>query len=106
MAGNLRLPKDARRVPNVDPWEELHKHVNELYWGDREQNGPPAAKATAYRAVAVIGCVIAEKPGFAGELVLSTGGSWTFDDQQPETALALAAQLREAADMLERKAGS
>ncbi len=102
----LRLPKETRRAPGFDPWKELHKHANELYWGDREQSGPPAAKPTAYRAIAVIGCVIAEKHGFAGELVLSTGGSWTFDDEQPETALALAAQLREAADALEREAGS
>lgn len=39
-------------------------------------------------------------------LVLRTGGAWTFDDKQPEVALALAEQLREAADALEREAGS
>lgn len=102
----VRPPKDARRVAGAKPWAELQKHVNELYWGDRECSGPPAAKPTAYRGVVVIGCVIAEKPGFAGELFLTTGGSWTFDDQQPEVARALAAQLREAADALDREAGS
>lgn len=101
----LRLPKDARRAPGVNPWEELHKHVNELYWGDRERTGPPA-KPTAYRGVVVIGCVITERNGFAGELALATGGSWTVDDQQPEVALALADQLRATADALEREAGS
>lgn len=102
----LRLPKDARKAPGLNPWEELHKHVNELYWGDRERNGPPAAGVTPYRGVVVIGAVIAVKPGVAGELVLKTGGSWTFDDKQPEVARALAEQLREAADALEREAGS
>jgi len=102
----LRLPSDARMVPGVDPWNELQKHVNELYWGDRERSGPPAAKATAYRGVVVIGCVLARKPGIAGGLVLSTGGAWTFDDHQPEVARALAEQLREAADALEREASS
>lgn len=102
----IRLPKDARQAPGVNPWEELHKHVNELYWGDREQSGPPAAKPTAYRGVVVIGCVIAQRPGFAGELSLETGGSWTFDDKQPEVARALAEQLRAAADALDREAGS
>lgn len=102
----LRLPKDAREVPGVDPWVELKKHVNELYWGDRERDGPPAAGVTAYRGVVVIGAVIAKEPGFAGELFLRTGGAWSFDDKQPEVALALAEQLREAADALERDAGS
>lgn len=102
----LHLPKDARRVAGLDPWEELHKHVNELYWGDRERNGPPAAGVTPYRGVVIIGCVLAQKPDVAGELFLRTGGSWTYDDKQPEVARALAEQLREAADALERKAGS
>lgn len=101
-----RLPQDARRVAGAQPWLELKKHVNELYWGDRERDGPPAAKPTAYRGVVVIGCVIAEKPGLAGDLVLRTGGAWTFDDQQPEVAIALAEQLRAAADALEKEAGS
>jgi hypothetical protein len=102
----LHLPKDARRVAGAKPWDELHKHVNELYWGDRECNGPPAVKPTAYRGVVVMGCVIVQKPGIAGDLVLATGGSWTFDDKEPEVARALAAQLREAADALDREAGS
>lgn len=59
----LKLPKDARRAPGAKPWLELKKHVNELYWGDRERDGPPAAKPTAYRGVVVIGCVIAESRG-------------------------------------------
>jgi hypothetical protein len=102
----LRLPKDARRVAGAKPWDELHKHVNELYWGDRERSGPPAAGVTPFRGVVVIGCVLAQRTDLAGELVLRTGGVFTFDDQQPEVARALAAQLREAADALEREAGS
>lgn len=102
----IRPPKNMRPVPGLDPWVELQKHANELYWGHRECVGPPAMKDTAYRAVAVLGCVIGQKPGIAGELVLRTGGAWTFDDQQPEVARALAEQLREAADALEREAGS
>lgn len=102
----IRPPKNMRKVPGLDPWVELRKHVNELYWGDRERDGPPAAKDTCYRGVVVLGCVIMQKPGIAGELVLTTGGAWTFDDKQPEVALALAEQLRAAADKLEREAGS
>jgi hypothetical protein len=102
----IRMPKNGRGRPGFNPWEELHKHVNELYWGDRERSGPPAAKDTAYRGVVIIGCVIAQKNGVAEELVLRTGGSWTWDDKQPEVAIALAEQLREAADRLEREAGS
>ncbi len=102
----LRLPKNARQVPGFEPWLELKKHVNELYWGDRERDGPPAAADTAYRGVVVLGCVIGQKPGFAGEIVLRTGGAWTFDDQEPEVARALAEALRDAADSLEREAGS
>lgn len=102
----LRTPKNARQVPGLNPWLELKKHVNELYWGDRDRDGPPAAADTAYRGVVVIGAVIAQKPGVAGELVLRTGGAWTFDDKQPEVAKALAEQLREAADPLDREAGS
>lgn len=102
----LRLPKEAREVAGLDPWEELHKHVNELYWGDRERNGPPAAGVTPYRGVAIVGCVLAKKGGVAGELSLRTGGSWTYDDTQPEVARALADQLRAAADALEKEAGS
>ncbi len=101
-----RLPKDARRVSGLDPWKELHKHVNELYWGDRERDGPPAAKATAYRGVVIIGCVIAQNQELGGQLMLKTGGSWTWDDKEPEVARALAEQLRAAADALEREAGS
>ncbi len=101
-----RLPKNARRVTGLNPWLELKKHVNELYWGDRERDGPPPAKDTAYRGVVVLGCIIAQKPGIAGEIVLRTGGAWTFDDQEPEVARALAASLRDAADSLEREAGS
>ena len=106
MSGKLRLPKDARRVPGLDPWGELKKHVNELYWGDRERDGPPPVKATAYRGVVIIGAVIGQQPGIAGELMLATGAAWTFDDKQPEVAFALAEQLREAADQLEREASS
>lgn len=102
----LRLPKNARQAPGADPWGECKKHCNEMYWGDRERDGPPAAKDTAFRGVVVIGCVIAQRPGLAGELVLRTGGAWTVDDTQPEVALALAEQLRETADRLEREAGS
>lgn len=103
---SLRLPKNARQAPGFDPWRELKKHVNELYWGDRERDGPPAAKDTAFRGVVVLGCVIGQKPGIAGELVLRTGGAWTFDDKEPEVARALAEQLRDAADALDREAGS
>lgn len=74
--------------------------------GDREQSGPPATKVTMYRGVVIIGCVLAKKPDVAGELFLRTGGSWTFDDTQPEVARALAKQLRLAADTLEKEAGS
>jgi hypothetical protein len=102
----LRMPKDARLAPGFDPWRELKKHVNELYWGDRERDGPPAAKNTAFRGVVVLGAVIAQKDEPGGELVLRTGGAWTFDDQQPEVARALAESLRAAADSLEREAGS
>jgi hypothetical protein len=102
----LRLPMKARRVAGVDPWKELHKHVNELYWGDRERSGPPAAGVTMYRGVVIVGCVLAQKPEVAGELFLRTGGSWTWDDKQPEVARALAEQLRLAADALEKEAGS
>jgi hypothetical protein len=102
----IKLPKDGREVHGAKPWTELQKHVNELYWGDRECAGPPAAKPTAYRGVCVIGVVIAKRPDFAGELELRTGGAWTFDDEQPEVARALAQQLRDAADALEREAGS
>lgn len=102
---NLRLPKNARRAPESKPWQECRKHVNELYWGDREREGPPAAKVTPFRAVAVIGCVMAAK-NLTGELVLQTGGAWSFDDSQPEVAKALAAALRAAADELDREAGS
>jgi hypothetical protein len=103
---SIRPPKDARRVSGVDPWKELHKHVNELYWGDRERDGPPAAKPTAYRGVVIVGCVIAQNPELGGEFMLKTGGSWTWDDKEPEVARALAEQLRAAADRLEREAGS
>lgn len=103
---NLRLPKDAKRIPGLDPWQELGKHVNELYWGDRERTGPPAAGVTPYRGVVIVGCVMAQKPGIAGELYLRTGGAWTFDDTQPEVAKALAAALRDAADVLDREGGA
>lgn len=102
----IRLPKNARPAPGFDPWKELRKHVNELYWGDRDRDGPPAVKPTAYRGVVIVGCVIARNPALAGELMLKTGGSWTWDDKQPEVARALAEQLRAAADQLEREAGS
>jgi len=102
----IRLPKDARRVSGAQPWVELHKHVNELYWGDRDRDGPPAAKPTAFRGVVVIGCVVVQAPGVAGELALGTGCAWTWDDKNPEVARALAEQLREAADALDREAGS
>lgn len=102
----LRLPKDARKAPESRPWEECRKHVNELYWGDRERTGPPAAKVTPFRAIAVIGCVLAQENTLAGELVLQTGGAWSFDDSQPEVAKALAEALRDAADALDREAGS
>jgi hypothetical protein len=103
---NIRLPAKARGVMGVDPWLELKKHVNELYWGDRERDGPPAAKLTMFRGVVVIGAVIKQEPGIAGELYLGTGGAWTWDDKQPEIARALAEQLRLAADALEKEAGS
>ena len=93
-------------VVGVSPWKELRKHVNELYWGDRECEGPPAAKETAYRGIVVIGCVITQAPGIAGALELRTGGAWTWDDKEPEVARALAEQLRAAADALEREASS
>lgn len=102
----LRMPKNPHGVMGVNPWRELKKHVNELYWGDRECDGPPAAKETMYRGVVVIGCVITQDPGFAGELSLLTGGAWTWDDKEPEVARALAEQLRAAAEALEREAGS
>ena len=102
----LRMPKNPHGVVGVNPWNELKKHVNELYWGDRECAGPPAAKDTMYRGVVVIGCVITQDAGLAGVLSLRTGGAWTWDDQQPEVARALAEQLREAADALEREAAS
>lgn len=102
----LHPPKGARGVEGVDPWAELGKHANELYWGDRERTGPPAAKPTIYRGVVIIGAVMRQQKGFAGDLFLSTGGTWTYDDTQPEVARALAVQLREAADALEREAGS
>src|SRR5688572_5800459 len=69
-AVTLRVPKDGRMVPGVDPWKELHKHVNELYWGDRDRDGPPAAKVTMFRGVVVIGCVLAKRNEVAGELFL------------------------------------
>jgi hypothetical protein len=102
----LRLPKDARKAPDAKPWEELQKHANELYWGDRERSGPPAAAVTPFRGVVLIGCVMAQRNDLAGELVLRTGGVFTFDDKQPEVARALAEQLRETADALDREAGS
>ncbi len=102
----LKLPDAARRVLGFDPWRELKRHVNELYWGDRELDGPPAAKDTAYRGVVIVGCVLQQRPGFAGELFLKTSGAWVWDDKQPEVALALAEQLRIAADRLEKEAGS
>lgn len=102
----LRLPKNHRGVVGIDPWKELRKHVNELYWGDREREGPPAAKVTMYRGVVVLGAVITKDPGVAGVLSLRTGGAWTWDDKQPEVARALAEQLREAADALEKEAAS
>jgi hypothetical protein len=100
------MPKHPRAVTGVHPWKELRKHVNELYWGDRECDGPPAAKDTMYRGVVVIGAVITQDPGFAGALSLCTGGAWTWDDKEPEVARALAEQLRAAADALEREAAS
>lgn len=102
----IRLPNNAKMRPGFNPWVELKKHVNELYWGDREREGPPAAKATAYRSIVVLGCVITQDSSFAGELMLTTGGAWAFDDKQPETALALADALRSAADALEKEVGS
>lgn len=102
----LRNPDKAREVPGADPWGECQKHVNEMYWGDRDCYGPPPAKDTMFRGVVVVGAVIGRKGGFAGELVLRTGGAWTFDDKQPEVAQALAEQLREVADALDREAGS
>jgi hypothetical protein len=100
------MPKDAKRVTGAQPWREPHKHVNELYWGDRECTGPPAAGVTPFRGVVLVGCVLAQRDDLAGELVLRTGGVFTFDDKQPEVARALAEQLRETADALEREAGS
>jgi hypothetical protein len=44
------------------------------------------------------------EPG--GEFVVSTGGAYTFDPQEPRYAIALAAQLREMADKLEKEGGS
>lgn len=102
----LHMPKNPRGVAGVNPWRELRKHVNELYWGDRECEGPPAAKDTMYRGVVVVGAVITQEPGLAGVLSLHTGGAWTWDDKEPEVARALAEQLRAAADALEREAGS
>lgn len=103
---SLHVPKNARGVAGVNPWKELRRHVNELYWGDRERTGPPAAKATIYRGVVVIGAVITGEPGLLGALSLRTGGAWTWDDKEPAVARALAEQLREAADALDREAGS
>ena len=51
--------------------------MNELYWGDRECDGPPAAKDTMYRGVVVIGCIITQAPGLAG--VLSATHRWRVD---------------------------
>ena len=100
------MPKNGRQAPGSEPWIECKKHANEMYWGDRECDGPPAVKDTMFRGVVVIGCVLAQKAGIAGELVLQVGGAWAFDDKQPEVARALAAQLRATADKLEREAGS
>lgn len=102
----IHMPKNPRGVVGVHPWKELRRHVNELYWGDRDCDGPPAAADTMYRGVVVIGAVITQAPGIAGVLQLRTGGAWTWDDKQPEVAHALAEQLREAADALDREAGS
>jgi hypothetical protein len=106
VVGKLKWPEKHRPVAGVDPWVELKKHVNELYWGEREREGPGAGKETMFRGVAVIGCVLRQRNGIAGELFLNTGGAWAFDDKEPEVARALAEQLRAAADELEREAGS
>ena len=99
---------DPRGVPAemAAPWVECKKHANEMYWGDRDRDGPPAAKETMFRGAVVIGCVIMQKPGVAGQLFLRTGGAWTIDDKEPEVARALAQQLRATADALEKEAGS
>lgn len=100
----LKKPKHARGVMGVDPWEECKKISLEMYWGN--PNGPPATKPTMFRGAVVVGCVLRQEPGIDGKLFLSTGGSWTIDDQEPEVARALAEQLRATADALEREAGS
>jgi hypothetical protein len=100
----LKKPPKARGVVGVDPWAECKKLSMTMYWGNPD--GPPATKLTMFRGCVVIGCVMAQKPGIDGELCLRTGGSYTIDDKQPEVARALAEQLRETADALEREAGS
>jgi hypothetical protein len=101
---SLKKPPQARGVMGIDPWAECKKISLEMYWGNRE--GPPATKLTMFRGCVVVGCVLRQKPGIDGELFLSTGGSWTIDDKQPEVARALAEQLRATADQLEKEAGS
>lgn len=101
---NLKPPKDAREVHQTQPFEPLKRIANELYWGNPE--GVPAGHISQWRGVVVIGCVLAKKPGAFGELFLKTGGAWTVDDKEPEVSRALAEQLRDAADRLEREAGS
>lgn len=101
----LKKPPKSRGVMGVDPWAKCKAIAQEMYWGNPEGD-PAKVKPTIFRGAVVVGCVLAQKPGIDGELFLRTGGSWTIDDQQPEVALALAAQLRETADRLEREAGS
>lgn len=99
-----RLPKDARRRPDAQPWRECKKAVNKLYYGDENIDEGPG-KTSMFRGVVVVGCVLAApEPG--GDLIASTGGAYTYDPQEPRYALALAGQLRELADALEREAGS
>lgn len=101
----LKKPKNAKGLVGINPFDECKAIAQTMYWGNPEGD-PSKVKPSKWQGVVVIGCVLMQKPELDGELFLRTGGSWTINDQSPEVARALAEQLRETADALEREAGS
>lgn len=99
---SLKLPDDARRRPGLDPEKELRKVCNKLYYGDENRTEGPGT-ATMFRGVVCVGAVLAV-PIAGGDPMISIGASYTFDDSEPDYALALAEHLRLVADALEKAA--
>ncbi len=99
-----RLPPNAKRERFKNPGAEIQKACNKLYYGDENISEPPG-KVSMFRAVVVAGAVLTvPEPG--GDPVITCGGNWTIDPQEPEYTRALADYLRVMADGLEKEVAS